>query len=106
MAALAAPDSYCKTLCGSPDYAAPEILREVAHYDGELSDAWSAGVILYALLCRRLPFQAHQGDIHALFRSIKTADFSIPPHVSALPADLIRRMLEVEPTKRWTCAQT
>lgn len=105
MAALAAPDSYCKTLCGSPDYAAPEILREAAHYDGELSDLWSCGVILYALLCRRLPFQAHQGDVHALFASIKNADYTIPSYVTELPADLITRMLTVEPTQRWNIMQ-
>lgn len=96
--------ALCSTLCGSPDYAAPEILKESAHYDGELADLWSGGVILYALLCRRLPFQAHQGDIQALFNSIKQADYVVPAHVSRRASDLLGRMLAVQPSQRATIA--
>lgn len=49
------PDEMCTTRCGSEDYVSPEILMGLP-YDGRLSDAWALGVILYALLEDRLPF--------------------------------------------------
>jgi protein-serine/threonine kinase len=48
------------TRCGSEDYAAPEILLGQP-YDGRLTDAWALGVLLYALLEGRLPFDAPPG---------------------------------------------
>lgn len=49
------PEEMCTTRCGSEDYVSPEILMGVP-YDGRLSDSWAMGVILYALLEDRLPF--------------------------------------------------
>lgn len=55
------PDSpLLTTRCGSEDYAAPEILLGQP-YDGRLSDGWALGVVLYALLEGRLPFDAPPG---------------------------------------------
>lgn len=48
------------TRCGSEDYAAPEILMGQP-YDGRLTDAWALGVLLYAMMERRLPFDALPG---------------------------------------------
>lgn len=48
------------TRCGSEDYAAPEILLGQP-YDGRLTDAWALGVLLYALVEGRLPFDAPPG---------------------------------------------
>ena len=46
------------TRCGSDDYAAPEVILG-QDYDGRAIDAWSLGVLLYALLESRLPFDPH-----------------------------------------------
>lgn len=56
-----------ETRCGSDDYAAPEVILGQP-YDGRATDAWSLGVLLYALLESRLPFDPHPGmsDAHRM----------------------------------------
>ncbi|TDZ31859.1 Serine/threonine-protein kinase PRR1 [Colletotrichum spinosum] len=53
-----ADDEKLETRCGSEDYAAPEVIMGVP-YDGRATDAWSLGVLLYALLEARLPFDPY-----------------------------------------------
>lgn len=90
---------FLYTSCGSPNYAAPEVIS-AQPYPGPEVDVWSCGVILYALLCGSLPFDDE--SIHTLFRKIKHGDYSIPGHVSDLSRDLIQRMLVVDPLQRIT----
>lgn len=58
---------FLKTSCGSPNYAAPEVIRG-ALYTGPEVDVWSSGVILYVMLCGRLPFENE--DVGRLFHQI------------------------------------
>ncbi|GAB0138340.1 hypothetical protein EsDP_00006576 [Epichloe bromicola] len=62
-----ADDEKLETRCGSDDYAAPEVIMGQP-YDGRAIDAWSLGVLLYALLESRLPFDPHPGmsDAHRM----------------------------------------
>ncbi|KAK6580164.1 hypothetical protein PZA11_007186 [Diplocarpon coronariae] len=55
-----ADDERLTTRCGSDDYAAPEVIMGQP-YDGRATDAWSLGVLLYALLESRLPFDPNPG---------------------------------------------
>ncbi|XP_020108547.1 SNF1-related protein kinase catalytic subunit alpha KIN10-like isoform X2 [Ananas comosus] len=90
---------FLKTSCGSPNYAAPEVISGKL-YAGPEVDVWSCGVILYALLCGTLPFDDE--NIPNLFKKIKSGIYTLPSHLSALARDLIPRMLVVDPMKRMT----
>lgn len=90
---------FLKTSCGSPNYAAPEVIKG-SLYAGPEVDVWSAGVILYALLCGTLPFD--DDHIPTLFKKIRSGKFVIPPHLSSLIAGLLTKMLQVDPMKRIT----
>ena len=53
---LYSPGERLKTACGSPCYAAPEMISG-EKYRGTTVDVWSSGVVLFALLCGYLPFE-------------------------------------------------
>jgi 5'-AMP-activated protein kinase, catalytic alpha subunit len=92
---------FLRTSCGSPNYAAPEVISGNLYAGAEV-DIWSCGVILYALLCGTLPFDDE--SIPNLFKKIKSGMYSLPTHLSQSSRDLILRMLVVDPMKRITMA--
>ncbi|KAK2942387.1 putative Serine/threonine protein kinase OSK3 [Blattamonas nauphoetae] len=96
------PGSLLKTACGSPCYAAPEMI-EGKMYDGRKSDLWSCGVILFALVCGFLPFE--DSNTQALYQKILHARYRCPSSLSADCRSLISKILEVDPEKRYTVDQ-
>jgi 5'-AMP-activated protein kinase catalytic alpha subunit len=93
---------FLRTSCGSPNYASPEIISGQL-YAGPEVDVWGCGVILYALLCGRLPFD--EEHITTLFRKIKDSDYRMPDGLPEECKDLIRRMLAKDPLQRITIPQ-
>ena len=89
---------------GTPYYIAPEVLNEV--YD-EKCDIWSAGVILYILLCGYPPFNGETDK--EIMKAVKKGEFDFPPEewdvVSNDAKDLIKKMLTYEPKKRPTALE-
>ncbi|KAL3869069.1 hypothetical protein ACJMK2_041795 [Sinanodonta woodiana] len=88
---------FLKTSCGSPNYAAPEVISGKL-YAGPEVDIWSCGVILYALLCGTLPFDDEH--VPTLFRKIKSGIFAIPDYLNKEVVTLLCQMLQVDPLKR------
>lgn len=88
---------FLKTSCGSPNYAAPEVISGKL-YAGPEVDIWSCGVIMYALLCGTLPFDDE--SIPYLFRKIKGGIYILPSYLSDSSKDLISKMLVTDPLKR------
>ena len=91
--------NFLKTSCGSPNYAAPEVISGKL-YAGPEVDVWSCGVILYVLLVGRLPFD--DDYIPALFKKIAAGNFHMPSYLSSGAVRLIRAMLQVHPVHRIT----
>ncbi|TKA72533.1 hypothetical protein B0A55_06425 [Friedmanniomyces simplex] len=89
--------NFLKTSCGSPNYAAPEVISGKL-YAGPEVDVWSCGVILYVLLVGRLPFDDEY--IPALFKKIAQGNYVVPSYLSSGAVRLIKRMLQVNPVNR------
>ena len=86
-----------KTACGSPCYAAPEMISG-KEYDGFYSDLWSCGVVLYCMLVGKLPFDDE--DIKVLYFNIKSANYYLPSFLSKYAQDILRRILTTNPKRR------
>ncbi|EQC31477.1 CAMK/CAMKL/AMPK protein kinase [Saprolegnia diclina VS20] len=88
-----------RTACGSPCYAAPEMI-EGKMYVGPKADIWSLGVILFAMVCGFLPFEDNNTSI--LYKKILSGQYKTPNYISSLVQDLIRKILETDPIKRFS----
>ncbi|KAA0163950.1 hypothetical protein FNF28_04055 [Cafeteria roenbergensis] len=89
-----------RTVCGTPNYIAPEVLDAGEEGHSFEVDVWSLGVILYTMLVGRPPFETR--DVKQTYALIRRASFDFPPssHVSPEAKDLVRAMLTVDPAHR------
>ncbi|CAJ0572058.1 unnamed protein product, partial [Mesorhabditis spiculigera] len=88
-----------ETCCGSPAYAAPELVLGQP-YMGNEADVWSMGVLLYALLCGRLPFE--DDNVQVLYRRVAKGAYEEPDFLSKGSKEILREMLQTDPSKRIT----
>eukprot|EP00854_Cymbomonas_tetramitiformis_P007816 gene7816-9284_t len=92
------------TMCGTPNYIAPEVLGSSVGHSYEV-DIWSLGVILYAMLIGRPPFET--SDVKSTYRRIKANAYKFPEDtsISAEAQDLIRATLSANPADRPTITE-
>lgn len=90
-------DEKSRIFCGTPSYMAPEIVGRKDYY-GMQADVWALGILLYAMLCGKMPFKAYNDK--ELYRRIEKGNFTLPNTVPECFKKVISKMLEVNPKKR------
>ena len=88
-----------KTPCGSPCYAAPEMLQGNKYY-GIQVDIWSIGIILFAMINGFLPFEDDNNAL--LCKKILECKLDFPYPLSDIVIDILHKILTVNPEKRIT----
>ena len=88
-----------RTVCGTPNYIAPEILEGKTGHSFEV-DIWSLGVIIYTLIIGKIPFETN--NVKETYKRIKNDNYSFPENalISEPSKELIQSILVLDPNKR------
>lgn len=93
------PGHKTYTLCGTPEYIAPEVLANKGHDKG--ADWWTLGVLVYELLAGIDPFSSDSPS--KIYKKILSLNYSFPSSFSSESKSIVRRLLEPDLTKRFGC---
>ncbi|XP_074545373.1 serine/threonine-protein kinase NIM1-like [Halichoeres trimaculatus] len=96
------PNDVLHTFCGSPPYAAPELLTADS-YSGQCADAWALGVLLFFMMTASMPFKATNTNL--LRCCILQGSYMVPSYVPAACQEVIQGLLRLVPEDRLTLAQ-
>ena len=91
-------DQYLKTPCGSPCYAAPEVIAGEP-YEPLKVDIWSSGITLFAMVCGYLPFD--EENKATLYQKILSCEYKLPNYLSSSLRDLLSKIQIRNPAKRF-----
>lgn len=96
------PGEKLKTACGSPCYAAPEMIAG-KRYECLGADIWSCGIILYAMLCGYLPFE--DPNTSKLYKKIMSGEYETPKILSTDSKEILKGILNTNPDTRFKIEQ-
>ncbi|KAJ3167899.1 Serine/threonine-protein kinase par-1 [Geranomyces variabilis] len=94
-------EELMKTFCGTPNYAAVELISGIP-YVGVKSDIWAMGVVLYVMMTGRPPFSGE--NISALYNKIKAVDYKCPEYFSRGLRQVLAKILVKDPKVRISMA--
>ena len=93
--------SGAKTICGTPEYQAPEILNGEEY--GCISDMWALGILLYEMAVGKTPF--YHPNYHNIYRLVLESEVEYPNTMSKNLKHLISALLEKKPKRRLTLSK-